>query len=236
MWTHSCVYVLSKLCADLQLITSALSQNKEVQTQTFIQTGAQVAQVSLAGSTAYWCEVSVRDGWIKQQLFATLIPWFPHNVFLPVSTFHNSFCRKWQSRWDTFIDLLFYSSSVVSLDVLDSPSLPFSWVQTWRTFHLVYSKECSNPFSVATVRYVFFYFQCHAYKKVWLSAAVFLSFHHLSNYILSIHLSINFFIFDYYCSGPVGTDWFCSRFGGNQFQFMVAADWVEHHAYRWVTN
>lgn len=155
--TQLCICSVEVMCGFIAYYISFATKQRG--TQTFIQRGTPADWgVSLAGSTAYWCEVSMREGWIKQQLFATLIPWFPHNLFLLLSTFHNGFCRKWQSQWDTFIDLLFYSSSDVSLDVLDSPSLPFSWLQTWGTFHLVYSKERSNPFSVATVQYVFFYF------------------------------------------------------------------------------
>lgn len=133
-----------------------------VQVQIFIQTvDWQVLLAGNVGSTAYWCEVSVTEGWIKQRLFTTLIPRFPHNPFLLVSTFHKSHGGKWQSQWDTFIDLSFYSSAVVSSDVLDSPSLlwfslafspsptvcPSSQVQLWETFHLVCSKERSSPFS-----------------------------------------------------------------------------------------
>lgn len=129
--------------------------------QTLIQTvDWQVLLAGNVGSTAYWCQVSVTEGWIKQRLFTTLIPWFPHNPFLLVSTFHKSHSGKWQSQWNTFIDLSFYSSAVVSSDILDSPSLlwfplalspsptvcPSSQVQLWETFHLVYSKERSSPF------------------------------------------------------------------------------------------
>lgn len=125
-----------------------------------IQVHWKVSLASTNGSTAYWHKARVREWSIRQHLFATQIPWFSHNLSLLVSTFHNRYCWKWQNQEDTFIDLLFCSGSIVSLDVLDSPSPCFSsdcllllhflsfplQLIHWDLKDLMYSKECSDPF------------------------------------------------------------------------------------------
>lgn len=88
-----CICSVEVMCRFIAYCISFVTRQK-VQTQTFIETGTRVDWNVLlagdAGSTAHWCKVGVTEGWIKQQLFATLIPWFPHNLFLPVSTFHKT--------------------------------------------------------------------------------------------------------------------------------------------------
>lgn len=128
---------------------------------------------SLATTTAYWCVVSVRDGWIKQHLFATLIPWFQHNLLLPVSTFHKSFCRKWQSKWDAFYWSVVLLQFCCLFRCCGLTLSPFSGLSSGVLRGMQWSILCD----FITVHDTVLYFQCH-----------------LSNYINFSHTFFKFWI------------------------------------------